>query len=554
MAISRFSIRHQLLLLGALVTASVWAGALLQYLQLRTQTAQLAEVRRNLASSARLDAIAGSAAQERGRSNGWLADRRADPQALQGARATLDRDILALAGVARESSTDPIDRLPQAVGRHVSTLAALRERIDRREVVASEAFGSYTSLITAVQDTAASRLADGMVLVGLPYEYINHLNHAAELLAQMRGLTNGVLRARAMSEAAGDELARALVVYEEVLRLYERALPGAVRSVHAEALYHPAVLAAVERVRYLAQARKPSDFGLDAAGWWTLSTQAVDALSSVARDQSAELARLAERRIVAIERQLQYTVAALMLLGVLTLVMVISTVGRIMRGLDRLLVGLDNVGRHRKFDERIADSGHDEFGTISDGINKLIAIAGSVVQEQETLSLTDALTGATNRRGFDQQLAARTTKARVHSLPLALVMIDIDHFKSVNDTLGHPAGDQVLRQMGQLLRAELRADDVLARFGGEEFAALLPGCAMGAALDVAQKLRMAIEAHDFGIGRRVTASLGVATWAHGRSGIEMLAEADAQLYAAKQGGRNCVMPGVARAFECALAA
>lgn len=145
-----------------------------------------------------------------------------------------------------------------------------------------------------------------------------------------------------------------------------------------------------------------------------------------------------------------------------------------------------------------------------------LTVAGSVVDEQERLSMTDGLTAVTNRRGFDLQLSARTTPSRQQTPPLSLVMIDVDHFKSINDSQGHATGDAVLKSLAQVLRGALRPDDVLARFGGEEVVALLPGCPLPEALAVAEKLRAAVEAHDYGCGRPVTASFGVAELSAGR--------------------------------------
>ena len=239
--------------------------------------------------------------------------------------------------------------------------------------------------------------------------------------------------------------------------------------------------------------------------------------------------------------------AALVVLGVVTLFLVLGTVGRIVRGLRKLLDGLEAVGTRRNFDVRIDDTRPDEFGTISSGINKLIAVAGSVVEEQERLSMTDGLTAVTNRRGFDLQLSARTTPSRQQKLPLSLVMIDVDHFKSINDSQGHATGDAVLKSLAQVLRGALRPDDVLARFGGEEFVALLPGCPLPEALAVAEKLRAAVETHDFGFGRPVTASFGVAQFSAGQSPAALITAADVRLYAAKAAGRNRVMPAEAAA-------
>ena len=525
----RFSIRHRLLILGAVATASIWMGALLQYLQLRSQSTQLTAVRVDLATATRYAQAARLAARERGLSNGWLSQTvGTSPAELAVVRERLDDGVAGLSAP------------PPAVSARVEQLPQVRAEIDRRELVAVDAFNFYTAMIAAVLDSAAARLASGMIAVGLPYEHVNNLQRTAELLAQMRGTTNGALRAGQLQPQTEATLARILVLYDESLHLYERSVPDASRVQLAAALDAPAVHSTVDRVRKLLATHSLGAVGLDAAGWWALATQAVDLLQQAAERESASMATRADQRIDALEQRLRWTVAALVILGVVTIVLVLSTVGRIVRGLDRLLEGLDTVGDRRNFNARIDESSRDEFGTISGGINRLIAIAGSVVDEQEMLSLTDPLTGAVNRRGFDQQLAARTTTARAHTVPLSVVIIDIDHFKSVNDTLGHASGDAVLKGLVLVLSKVLRPDDVLARFGGEEFVALLPGCPLDHALHVAEKMRAAIEAADFHIGRTVTASFGVVQWMRTQTPADVLAAADACLYAAKAAGRNRV--------------
>ncbi|MEF2277422.1 GGDEF domain-containing protein [Deinococcus sp. YIM 134068] len=149
----------------------------------------------------------------------------------------------------------------------------------------------------------------------------------------------------------------------------------------------------------------------------------------------------------------------------------------------------------------------------------------------------DPLTNLLNRRAFDQALG--TAAGRADAGPLSLITFDIDAFKNVNDTHGHPVGDRVLRDLADLARREARADDVLARWGGEEFAWLLPGVDLAAASRCAERLRAAVEAHDFGVGR-VTLSLGVAAWQSGDTPDTLFQRADDLLYVAKRGGRNRV--------------
>jgi len=159
-------------------------------------------------------------------------------------------------------------------------------------------------------------------------------------------------------------------------------------------------------------------------------------------------------------------------------------------------------------------------------------------------STLDGLTQVGNRRHFDAQLERECARAQRHRHPLALVLFDLDHFKRINDTHGHPAGDHVLRMVGAAVRARVRAGDLLARYGGEEFALLLPETDLAGARLVAEKVRAAVAGLALTHGGEripVTLSAGVAA-TDGRppDGAALLRGADEQLYAAKRAGRNRV--------------
>jgi len=164
--------------------------------------------------------------------------------------------------------------------------------------------------------------------------------------------------------------------------------------------------------------------------------------------------------------------------------------------------------------------------------------------ESNRAALTDPLTGLGNRRAFERDLAELLRDRRKAVRPPALILLDVDHFKGVNDTWGHQVGDAVLRAVAARLRETLRTDDRPARYGGEEFAVLLPETPGEAALRVCERVRGAMAARDFVLrssGERiglVTLSGGVAVLAEGETAEAFVARADAALYAAKSAGRN----------------
>jgi diguanylate cyclase len=162
-------------------------------------------------------------------------------------------------------------------------------------------------------------------------------------------------------------------------------------------------------------------------------------------------------------------------------------------------------------------------------------------------SLTDPLTGLGNRKYFDRALDAAVQFAVKQDEPLSLLMLDIDHFKSFNDSYGHLTGDQVLRLVGQSLKHIINGRDTIARYGGEEFAVVLPATALDKAQALAEQIRRAVMARELKkkstgeILGRVTVSVGVSMLQPGDDMDTLIERADACLYAAKRGGRNRVI-------------
>jgi len=169
-----------------------------------------------------------------------------------------------------------------------------------------------------------------------------------------------------------------------------------------------------------------------------------------------------------------------------------------------------------------------------------------VFQQHLTESaLRDPLTKVYNRKFFLDRVQNEFVYADRHHQPLALLFLDIDRFKHINDTHGHPVGDEVLREMASLMAKSLRSEDVLARYGGEEFAVICRGLELGRAKNLAERIRGGIEAHKFEARERiipVTVSIGVAAFpdARVRSAGDLIVVADETMYEAKRSGRNRV--------------
>ncbi|MFL5577516.1 MAG: diguanylate cyclase [Gemmatimonadaceae bacterium] len=186
-----------------------------------------------------------------------------------------------------------------------------------------------------------------------------------------------------------------------------------------------------------------------------------------------------------------------------------------------------------------ADSRPDNVTLVGRAYNRMRAQLATIV-------LTDPLSGCLNRRGFEQQLTRDVRRAARSRGQLSLLAVDLDHFKLVNDTYGHLAGDAVIREAGELLRGTARASDVVARVGGEEFVVLAPDAGAPAAQQLASRIAEAFRARDFaGVQGRmpITVSVGVVSdrVRDEHAGADLHARADEALYAAKRGGRDRVV-------------
>ncbi len=182
----------------------------------------------------------------------------------------------------------------------------------------------------------------------------------------------------------------------------------------------------------------------------------------------------------------------------------------------------------------------DRLKDAQNELSEAYALLALKTAELERASVTDALTELFNRRKLDQALQDETERASRYNTPLSLIILDIDHFKIINDTHGHQVGDQVLQAIARILHHKVRSVDIVGRWGGEEFLIICPDTSREGATHLAELLRSLIEAFAFPIGIRNTSSFGVAEFRSGETVRDLVARTDAALYRAKIRGRNRV--------------
>lgn len=190
---------------------------------------------------------------------------------------------------------------------------------------------------------------------------------------------------------------------------------------------------------------------------------------------------------------------------------------------------------------RLTRSSNDELGELVGWFNLLSEKLEHDYKKIELLSITDKLTQLYNRTKIDDLFKLELSKVGRYQEPLAVIMLDLDHFKSVNDSYGHQVGDRVLQELAAILRENVRDCDHLGRWGGEEFIIIAPNTDLSQAHRQAEKLRQAIEAYDFSEVGHKTGSFGVATYRSGDSEASLTRRADDCLYLAKERGRNTVI-------------
>jgi len=246
-------------------------------------------------------------------------------------------------------------------------------------------------------------------------------------------------------------------------------------------------------------------------------------------------------------------VRVLLIVTVLTGLILLGSIHVIIiRRLRKMDKDLSSIWRNGRWAGRLeAPPTKDELNELSHAINRMLALIRKQMVMLESIALTDPLTQIANRRAFDERIVIEMSLHKRNQTPLSLLMVDVDHFKRYNDYYGHPAGDEILKTIGNLLsQIASRPSDLPARVGGEEFAVILPATDLDGACHVAEILtsklaELKIMHADSPVADFVTLCIGV-TSAGDEDMPTFVQRADKAMYSAKQSGRNkiCVLPSV----------
>lgn len=528
------TIRSKLLLLGAM---PVLALAFLLHATLAQGVSLIRardEARACFALAETVSAVIHELQRERGLSVGRMAGGDAawgDELASQ--TETTDRHVKNLLSGENACRADN----PAAVAEALASLHLLREDVGSLHGHQFESLAGYTRLIAVL----TSELVEiGHALgVGKPIHAHAHLVAAKEFLGQIRATVTGVLtESRPTSQALGALTMQKGQFEARVVAFLKESSP-ALGETFRRSITEPAVEATWTTVDALLLG-KDEAMTVMPRDWFRSVSAAIDILRAVEESSLVEARAAAQDSIAAFGRQavlhLAFGIGGSLTVLLATAMLLRDLVGSV----GRLSGEVARIASSRDFSIRLPADRTDEIGTISRAFNAVLAVAEQVIDEKDDLARTDPLTGAANRRAFSAALADEIERSGRYGGTFSLLAFDADHFKSVNDSFGHQAGDAVLIALTRVVSSQIRANDLLARLGGEEFAVLLPATDRAGAAELAEKLRQAIEAHPMPGTGRVTCSFGVAEYHRGECDCALIERTDAALYQAKRSGRNRV--------------
>lgn len=525
------TIKTRILLLGLLAIASLFYILGIRFMADSREHGEKQALLVRMETAAKLSDLVHELQKERGISSGYLTTRSQKNEAmLEMQRALTNRESVRMDAQSFRN-LESLGKLPE-----------VREKISLHQLTPVESFGYYTLVILEILDqfNVLARDSNTSILKQDLHAH-EHLLYTKEYLGEIRASLNESLSRGNIDKERVAMVHRLLALHQHNGRKFLRDASPELAAAFSAVLAQP-------RVRDMF---KIVDAALPEQGsvatpeeWFSSASYAIDQLREVENLSMSHLRQHVKDEIAASNQRL-LTNAALTLAISLTLIFLAgSAVQRLLQALNLLITNIEHTINTKDFSNRILFVSNDEMGVISHNFNELLSIAEHMIKEKDYLASTDLLTGLYNRYKFSELFTHELQREQRYQEGLALIMLDIDHFKCINDDFGHAAGDMVLKELAQLMRNLVRASDVLGRWGGEEFMILVPRDGHEAAASLAEKLRQAIEIHDFRCVPKITASFGVSKHAPGDTIETLCARADDALYRAKHDGRNrvCVEP------------
>ncbi|MEW8025586.1 MAG: diguanylate cyclase [Candidatus Thiodiazotropha sp.] len=424
-------------------------------------------------------------------------------------------------------------------------LRAMRQRIDSGTVQWDEVKEFYTSTVQRLIELIIIDVAKLDHAEGISYELqsLSYIASARENLGLIRAILNRGYQQGQLSKREFEHLISLYGAFTSNLRTFE-----AISKAYFEETADSAWLVELRSETFHSIISKIDNtlntggksISGNALAWWRDATHVIDTMK---RTENTIIGQIKSHVLGQVKYNKSYlswyAFFAIITLSIVALLTAL-TVHRILKALSILIHSLENVEKTEDFGLRINTWSKDEFGQISHSINSLLSYTDRIIKDKEFLATTDMLTDTMNRRSFVAASKKEIKRSERYATPLSMIYCDIDFFKSINDQHGHAAGDEILKIFATTLKQNVRVNDYVGRWGGEEFVILAVETDLASAEKLSEKLRRKIMKTSVMNVGQVTSSFGVAEKKKGES-FEMLCErADQALYKAKNSGRNKV--------------
>jgi diguanylate cyclase (GGDEF)-like protein len=426
----------------------------------------------------------------------------------------------------------------------VQEIILLRASVIQKTVAPHDAEAKYNDIISAlIENISKAALMENPLDIKNDLISLSHLLYSKEFLGRMRAHLYAVFTAGKFDSYTLEKLAATKGAYDINTIQFQNEASGDILDFYKEKTKEKDFVKTMEMVRRAFVNYKKDDFGIDPDEWFLTASSSINLLKEVEDRAIGEIKLKTLERLDIEHDKIIARTTVVFLVTLFIVLLALSTIRKILQASGKLHDGIKSIKDTGDLSVRIPNASNDEIGFISTIFNEMLTTVGTLMTEKERLAETDKLTGAYNRMKFDSLLMHEFGRAERYKTPLSLIMFDFDHFKRINDTFGHNAGDTVLVETARIVRETVRDVDFFARWGGEEFMVLTPGVDINGAQETAERLRKIIEGHEFENVGRVTASFGVTRSSEKDTPDDFCKRADEALYMAKERGRNMVVVG-----------